>query len=349
MLIHGANVSAGLSIFVVCMISVILPFHNAGEQLAQSIQSVVEQTFSDWELILVNNNSTDVSREIAEDFTTTLPEKVRLVTEPKQGVVYAMNAGLGHTRGEWVARLDADDTWLPTKLARQVDYCKKYPEAKVVATQVRFNTSLEHAEGLNTYVDWSNSIYTASAINKSIFTEAPLVNPSLLFRKELIDEYGPYREGDFPEDYEMLLRWHSHGVEMAKVPEKLMDWNDSAQRLTRTHAAYTQDAFNRVKCAYLAKWLRKSGKAANVWIWGAGRKTRKKVKELERHGIDIKGFIDLREDKTSVKPCLHYKSVQTGFEGFVISFVSNRGKGEEVRQYLLGESFKELEHFVIAG
>lgn len=332
------------------MVSVILPFYNPGAQLEIAIQSVLQQEGVELELLLVNNNSTDVSAELAKTCAERYPDKVVLLSEIRQGVVHAMNCGLRKAKYTWVARMDADDEWKPEKLRKQLSFAQEHPELEVIGTQVKFRSVLEKTQGFEAYVDWSNQQLNSTDIEHSIFTESPLVNPSILFKKSLIELFGSYEEGEFPEDYEMFLRWHSRGVQMGKVPGVLMTWNDSAARLTRNHEAYVPEAFNRIKCLYLAKWLKeRKGEEPKVWIWGAGRKTRKKVAVLEDHGIHVEGYIDLKVNRTQTKPCISFKEVNKATTPFVLSFVSNRGKGEEIRQYLKQQDFVELEDFVIAG
>lgn len=332
------------------MVSVILPFYNPGVQLERAIASVLAQRQVVLELLLVNNNATDASSALAQSYAHRYPDKVFVLHEPKQGVVHAMNCGLQQARYSWIARMDADDEWLHDKLKLQLSFAEQHPHLKVIGTQVKFSSALTHVDGFRAYVSWSNGITSQQQIDRSIFTESPLVNPSILFRKELIDLHGLYKEGSFPEDYEMFLRWHAQGVPMAKVAKQLMVWNDSSERLTRTHEAYLPEAFNRVKCQYLALWLKKNSPfKEHIWVWGAGRKTRKKLEVLEAEGIQIDGFIDLKANRTYTKPCISFKDLKKEGTPFIVSFVSNRGKGEEIRQYLQAKSFNEFEHFVIAG
>lgn len=330
------------------MVSVILPFYNAEETLARAVNSVLEQNYQDFELLLVDNNSTDKSCQIAKQYTIAYPN-VSLYTEEKQGVVHAMNKGLQEAKGEWIARIDADDEWFDDKLSAQMDFLQKHPKTEVLGTQVKFNSNLK-ADGLAAYVAWSNSLLFAEAINASIFVESPLVNPSVVFKKDLVTKYGNYKKGDFPEDYEMFLRWHRAGVNMAKLDKELMVWNDGEKRLTRTNTDYSAEAFNKIKCFYLADWLKINNTYyPKVWIWGAGRKTRLKAEKLENYGVQIEGYIDIKENKTSILPCVHFKTISSNNRRFIVSFVSNRGKGNEIRQYLLDKGFIEQKDFVIAG
>ena len=331
------------------MVSVVLPFYNPGPKLEKAILSVLAQTAEIKELILVNNNSNDESVTCAKNYAQKYSNVV-LVEERRQGVAHAMNCGLQHASETWIARIDADDTWEPQKIKRQLKLAKDQPNIEVIATQVTFTSDLEKVDGFETYVHWSNGILTQDDIRKHIFIESPLVNPSILFRRDLIERYGDYIVDELPEDYEMFLRWNSKGVQMGKVATPLMAWNDSARRLTRSHPAYSSAAFNEVKCRYLADWFKKQGvQKKGIWIWGAGRKTRLKASILEQYGIEIEGYIDLKRIETLEKPCIAYTDIDQIQNRFIASFVSNRGKGEEIRQYLLEQDRVEMEDFVLAG
>src|SRR2546425_6870649 len=102
-----------------------------------------------------------------------------------------------------------------------------------------------------------------------------------MFRRELLNKHGGYREGDFPEDYELWLRWLDAGVTMAKVPRVLLTWNDAPERLSRTDRRYDVEAFYRCKAFYLARWLKRHVDASRpLLVWGAGRPTRKRAEHL---------------------------------------------------------------------
>jgi glycosyltransferase involved in cell wall biosynthesis len=116
-------------------VSVIIIFLNGEQFIEEAIESVLAQTYQDWELILVNDGSTDASTEIAKYFAEQYPEQVLYFEHParaNRGKGTSRNLGIQNSRGEYVAFLDADDVWMPAKLAEQVEILKAYPEAKVL-------------------------------------------------------------------------------------------------------------------------------------------------------------------------------------------------------------------------
>ena len=102
---------------------------------------------------------------------------------------------------------------------------------------------------------WTNGLLTHEEIALARFVESPLAHPSVMFRRSLVERWGGYAEGAFPEDYELWLRWLDAGVRMEKLADPLLIWNDSPTRLSRRDPRYAAEAFYRVKARYLARWL----------------------------------------------------------------------------------------------
>ncbi len=328
-------------------VSVILPFYNAEATLKKAIQSILDQTFSDFEMILVDNNSTDQSRMIAEK-SASWDKRVRIFHEEKQGVTFAMDKGLEKARGKYMARMDADDISLPQRLEKQVNYLNKCKEIGLVGAYVNYVSSLKRSDGFERFVDWVNSFHTPESIFLKRFIEIPVINPTIMFRREMYEKHGGCLDGNFPEDYEMQLRFLQAGVQMNKIPEKLLDWHDSPKRLTRTDGRYSDDAFFRVKARYFNLWSEKNNPFhPEIWVWGAGRKTRQRAAYLEKEGLIIKGFFDLEDDKTSVKPCLGYLKIPVPGKLFIVSMVAKYNAREQIGKFLFDKGYIEGKDFMM--
>jgi glycosyltransferase involved in cell wall biosynthesis len=269
-------------------------------------------------------------------------------------LVAALNAGLAEARGEFIARMDADDEALPRRLAAQVERLAACPELGVVGSRVEFGGDSGAAAGYALHVAWLNSIVTAEDIARERFVESPFAHPSVMFRRELVERHGGYRAGDFPEDYELWLRWLEAGVRMAKVPEVLLRWNDSPGRLSRSDARYDAEVFFRCKAGYLARWLLVNvDPARRLLVWGAGRPTRRRVDWLRAEGVTVAGYVDVDLRKlgkrldgvTVVGP----EEIPPAGEVFVIGYVAARGARELQRGHLARRGFVEGGDFIFAA
>ena len=324
------------------LVSVILPFYNA-PFLREAIVSILNQSFQDFELLLINNDSTDSSLNVAHSFTNN--PKVRVIREDKRGVVYAANTGIVEARGIYIARMDADDVAMEDRLETQVNELESNEHLGVVSGLVEYLGSHEN-EGFIHYLNWLNSIKSNHEISLNRFVEFPIANPTMMFRKNLFQDFGKYADGDFPEDYEFFLRLQEHGVSMEKVDQVVLKWRDLSKRLTRTDVKYTQEAFFKIKAKYLAHWLKQNNPFhPKVYIWGAGRVSRRRSDYLLGYGIEIDKYIDVKQGKN----VLHYEDIPNYDSCFIISYVANRGAREEIRDFLNAKNFTEGINYLIAS
>ena len=349
-------------------VSVVLPVHNAAATVARAVASVQAQTFADWELLAVDDGSTDATREILLAMAATDP-RVRVLDIARTGIVAALNAGLAASSAPLIARMDADDESYSGRLEVQQHFLAANPEVGVVGCRVDFGGDREQSAGYALHVDWLNSLLTPEQIALNRFVEAPLAHPSVMFRRQLVEDHGDYREGDFPEDYELWLRWLDAGVKMAKVPETLMVWHDPPDRLSRTHPRYDPEAFFRLKAWWLAQWLQgeesdrrmkaryEGGEQAvsprQVDVWGAGRTTRQRAAGLEKHGVIIAGYIDIDAKKTGKKvagrPVLPVLELPDPAGSVVLGYVSTRGAREHIRGELGQRGWVEGRDFIMCA
>lgn len=330
-------------------ISVILPFHKDEPLFNTAIMSVVEQDFPDWELLLINNNAPEAAVRLANDWADK-DKRIRHIFETQQGISYALNTGLHHARAPLVARMDADDLSMPHRLSKQWHVFQAYPDIDVVSTRTIFQSSMPRSEGYALFVDWQNNLINHEDHYLSRFIESPLAHPSVMFKKSLIDAYGPYHTGPLPEDYELWLRWFEHGVRFYKVPDPLLQWNDHQDRLSRQHDNYSKEAFFTVKCDYLARYIKKDVPARKkIVVCGASKIGRKRAALLQNLGVEIYGFTDVRHKNNRQIRFIPINKLTDPGEWFLINFIAKRGVGPDIRLHFSRIGFKEGRDFILAG
>lgn len=330
------------------IVSVILPYFNAEATLEQATQSILDQTFRDFELLLIDNNSNDGSLDIAKKLAAS-DQRIKLISESQQGVVFTANTGMEAALGKYIARMDADDIANPERLARQIKHLENNPGISISATQVNYKTEKLAKKDFSHFVDWSNQLNTWTEIYNNRFVEFPTVNPTLMFRKSILDDLGYLTEGDFPEDYEWFLRAIDQGHKIEKIATPLLDWYDYKSRLTRSDARYITEAFFRIKTKYLANHLKRIHQT-KVWVWGAGKLGYKRSQILLDHGIEIQGYIDIKKEKQLAKyTCIHFEDLDQKNQPFILSYITNRDRRNEVREFLNQQNFREGENYIIAG
>ncbi|QJB55078.1 glycosyltransferase family A protein [Pseudodesulfovibrio sp. zrk46] len=334
-------------------ISVTMPCYNCGDTVGRALDSLLAQTCTDFEVVAVDDGSTDNTAGVLAEYARR-DSRINTFSIEHGGVIKAANAAIGAAKGQYIARMDADDEVLPERLAAQAQLLDENPEIGLAGCRIRFGGCRETCAGYAHYVDWTNSLTTPDAISLHRFVEFPVPNPSIMFRRDCLEQHGSYREGDFPEDYELLLRWLEGGVQMAKADEELLIWNDPPTRLSRNHPRYDVDAFYRIKTEYLARWLADNNPHhPTVHILGSGRTTRKRADLLLDHGIEFAAYYDVDPRKignivNGVK-VFDREDVPSPEDAFCIPYVASRGAREEITEFLDERGYVLGKHYIPAA
>jgi len=332
-------------------ISIVIPVRNAAATLGATIDSVRAQTFRHWELVAVDDGSSDASPALLHEFARSDP-RMRVIIQPASGIVAALQRGCVEARGKFIARMDADDVMHPRRLEEQRRLLESHPDVGLVSCRVAFGGDRAAQTGYAVHVDWVNSLRTHEQMSVRRFVESPVAHPSVMFRRELLERHGGYAAGDFPEDYELWLRWLDAGVRFAKLEAELLTWNDPGDRLSRVDPRYSTESFYRVKCRYLARWLQRELRGERpVWLWGVGRVTRRRFESLATHGVNITGFIDIdpaklgrtRDGRLVVSP------EEIPPDAFVLVGVAVRGARELIVRELESQSRREGRDYLLGA
>lgn len=339
-------------------VSVILPVFNNRDTLRAAVESLEAEAIcaaepGGVEVIVVDDGSTDGSGELL-DTMAAAASWLRVLHRPHEGIAAALNVGLAAARGDFIARMDADDLSLSGRIARQRDFLLSHPDIGLVGGRVEFGGDRVHARGYALHVDWLNGLTTPEEIALERFVESPFAHPSVMFRRELIAAHGGYRDGEFPEDYELWLRWMDAGVRMARIDAPVLLWNDPPGRLSRGDPRYSVDAFYSVKAHYLARWLaRENPLHPHVIVWGAGRITRKRVRLLQREGVEVHAWVDIDPDKIGQRingtPVLSPDQLPAPGSSFILTYVGNRDARSEISRWLAANGYRHGIDFLHAA
>lgn len=172
-------------------VSVIVPAYNSAGYLPFAIDSVLSQTYGDWEIVIVDDGSTDHTQSLVESYRPKLQDKLRYIHQSNRGLPAARNQGIRCARGEFIALLDADDVWLPHRLERSVEVMDREPETGLVhARVVRINARGSVIGQLRV-----EPKYMSGHIAPYIYTRrAHIVCPTVMFRRRCLDTAGWFDE-----------------------------------------------------------------------------------------------------------------------------------------------------------
>lgn len=315
-------------------VSVLLPVFNAFHTIAKAVQSILDQSFQDFELIIIDDGSTDDTRKVLEQFVDNRIKKYFL---SHRGIAKTLNFGLKTSRGTFIARMDADDYSYPDRLNNQAAHLKVNPDVGLVSCLVEYYGDRQENTGYALYVDWLNEIRNSEDIYLRRFQESPIAHPSVMFRRELIGRYGGYSEEKLPEDYELWLRWMALNVKMAKLDEVLYRWTDSSSRLSRTHHNYDISNFYSLKAKYLSRFLKKEFKKSTtpeIWVWGTGKSAQKRAYYLTDYALNVSKYIEVKPPPYQNNDLIYYKNLPSPGNRIILSYVSDRVGKQQIQQYL---------------
>lgn len=224
-------------------ITVLMSVFNGEKFLKEAIDSILNQTYGDFEFVIINDGSRDSSKDIILSYNDS---RIRLINnENNIGLIASLNKGLTLARGEYIARQDADDISLLSRLEKQVRFFKKNKNAGVVGTN--FIIINESGEEINKVKFPEKSV----DLKKGLLRASQFAHGSTMFKKKCIERVGPYRE-EFKhcEDYDLWLRF-SHYYELANLQEYLYKWRLAVSSISFEHRYYQR------RCSQLAVEMHK--------------------------------------------------------------------------------------------
>jgi glycosyltransferase involved in cell wall biosynthesis len=208
------------------IISVLMPVYNGEKYLSEAIKSILNQTFTDFEFLFINDGSTDQSKIIIDSFHD--PRIVYIENEQNNGLIYSLNLGISLAKGKYIARMDADDISLPKRLEKQVNYLEQHKDIGICGA------SAYRIDGNGNVLGKMGRIRNPQVLQASLIFSSPFIHPLMMIRTELIADnmYDPrYKHVEDYElwtrlliickginlnDYLLLYRWHDENISVVQ-------------------------------------------------------------------------------------------------------------------------------------
>jgi glycosyltransferase involved in cell wall biosynthesis len=327
-------------------ISILRPVRNEERFLAAALDSLYRQTLTSWELVCIDDGSTDDSPKILAA-AAERDERIRLLTPSGRGLVAALNDGLAACRSPLVARMDGDDISHPRRLELQAARMAADPDLDLLACGFRHFPRNMVRMGMLDYETWQNALDTHEAIMDDLFVESPFVHPSVMFRKSVVEAVGGYRDQGWAEDYDLWLRLAAAGARFARLPDVLFFWRERPDRATRTMAEYSAEAFRACKAAHLRNGFLKG--VDEVILAGAGLEGRAWSQVLAREKIRVACWVDVDPRKKGRTlhgaPIVGLDDVSPGSRK-MLATVGVRGARIQVRRWARSAGFREWKDFL---
>jgi hypothetical protein len=327
-------------------VSVLLPARNAESTVRAAVVSILRQTERDLGVVCVDDGSTDRTGEIL-DALAARDRRVTVMRAPGEGIARALNRGLARCDAELVARMDADDVAHPERLALQRAALAADPALAAAGTRVALFPRARVRAGMARHAAWLNGLVTPALVARDLLVEAPLVHPASAIRRSALEAAGGWREGPFPEDYDLWLRLSAAGGRLTNLPRTLLRWRESPGRLTRTDPRYALERHVALKCAFLARHVLAGRR--EVAVWGAGETGRAFADALAREGVRVALFVEVDRKKIgrTVRgaPVVSYEEVGRARGLPLLVAVGAPGARDLIRAELARAGFAEPEDF----
>lgn len=249
-------------------VSVLLPVRDAGPWLGASLRSLWRQSLRDFEVVAVDDGSTDGSGERLDREAEHEP-RLRVVHTPARGLPAALNTALEHARAPLLARHDADDLSHRERLSSQVAWLREHRDVAVVGSRVRLFPAGGYGAGMRRWAAWHNALLTHESMRREALIDSPLAHGTALMRRDALEACGGWHERGWAEDLDLWLRLFEAGVRFGKVPRALYGWRQHARSSTRTDERYARERFIRLKVESLGRGLLGGGARATLVGVGA--------------------------------------------------------------------------------
>lgn len=206
-------------------VSVITPAYNAEEYIAEAIESILNQTFRDFEFIIIDNCSTDKTWEIIQRYINKDDRIIALKNERNLGIAGNRNKGLSLARGKYIVWQDADDISMPTRIEKEYEFMEENPEVGIVGGYLQFFNEKENLSIRKYALD-------DQSLRKVIFRYSPVAQPAAMVRKKCLDEFGEYSlKYPVTEDLDMCFRIGSK-YKFANLQEVVIKYRENVSSVT---------------------------------------------------------------------------------------------------------------------
>jgi len=253
-------------------ISILLPFRNAEPWIVETIQSILSQTYENWELLAIDDHSEDATHQLLQSFND---PRIQVLKNSGNGIIPALKTGFKQATGEFITRMDADDVMPAQKL--EVLLKAAQDGRRVVTGKVKYFSDSEVSEGYRKYEQWLNDRIDFNDHFDHIYRECVVASPNWLAPTKYLRQDLIFDQLNYPEDYDMTFLWRKHGYEITSVKQATHLWREHPERTSRNSDVYDQTSFFQLKL----DWFQKTERGKTLGIFGAGPKGKLVVDQLQ--------------------------------------------------------------------
>lgn len=246
-----------------------MPVYNAAPYLESCLDSIIDQTYQQWELIAVNDFSTDVSPKILAKYAKK-DKRIIILNNSQKGIIHALRNAFKVSRGTYITRMDADDLMPPEKLAKLLQQLSEAGIGHIATGKVKYFSDQTLGAGYKRYEAWINQQMESGHLYRGIYQECVIPSPCWLIHRQDLERCEAFTPSTYPEDYDLCFRFYKYRMIPKPVVETMHYWRDHSNRATRNDDNYSNPNFLSLKLKYFLE-LEVREETALI-LWGAGKK-----------------------------------------------------------------------------
>lgn len=260
------------------MVSIIIPYKNPLPYFEDCLSSIVNQSYKNLQIILVNDHSTDDSEKLAFKYSIE-DSRIELANNNGKGIVDALNTGSEIARGKYISRMDADDIMTENKVKVLRSLLEKKKTKYIALGNVKYFASKKPiGKGYLKYAKWLNGLTSNEKNFKEIYKECTIPSCSWMMHRSDFENIRGFKKLNYPEDYDFLFRVYYNQIKLTTTKEIIHLWRDHPMRTSRNSKDYLFENFIPLKINYLVKNELK--KKDELVLWGSGKKGKLVAKKL---------------------------------------------------------------------
>ena len=253
-------------------VSILVPFKNTANYLSACLDSILEQSYTNWELVIVDDHSTDRSFKIVENYAKKDP-RVKLLKNKGIGIISALQTAYENSVGKFITRMDSDDIMQKNKIEFMVNDLSQNGQGFIALGLVKYFCDTGVKEGYKRYEKWLNDLISKGTSFNEIYKECVIPSPCWMVYRSDFEKANGFDSNVYPEDYDLAFRFYEIGLSCIPTKNILHLWRDYPVRTSRTSPNYTENSFLELKIHYFLRLSYDSLKT--LVLWGAGKKGKK--------------------------------------------------------------------------
>lgn len=324
------------------LISIVIPFKNTEAFISECINSILNQTYGNWEAIFVDDHSNDSSASIVEKFAKN-DTRISCLKNEGLGIIAALQTAFSNCNGSYITRMDSDDIMTLNRLEVMLNSLLKHGKKHLAVGQVKYFRADGVSDGYARYQNWLNALTKTGSNYSEIYKECVIPSPCWMLHRDDFIACEGFEPNRYPEDYDLTFRFYKANYKCIPCNQVLLHWRDYGTRTSRTHEHYAANYFLDIKVHYFLSLDHNPKKP--LTLWGAGNKGKTVAKLLIERAIPFYWVCDNQKKigkDIYGKTLFDYKHLSELQQPQSIVTVANEDEQKKIKNYFKTQNMQSM-------